>query len=100
MLCCILCLNLTRYRPATTLSVTGSKLLDFLLVFILYLSFSQKPHHRETKKISKKNFLEFQESESRSSKSRSTSFPLLKETKEKAERESLGGLPNTETSSQ
>ena len=75
------------YRPDDPSQLLA--LVDFLLVFILYLSFSQKPHHWETKKFWRKKILEFQESKSisRSSKSRSRSFLLFKETKESRKRE-------------
>ena len=76
------------YRPDDPSQLLA--LVDFLLVFILYLSFSQKPHHLRDNKFWRKNFWNFEESKlqfRRSSKSRSRSFLLFKETKESRKRE-------------
>ena len=45
------------YRPDDPSQLLA--LVDFLLVFILYLSFSQKPHHLRDKKFWRKNFWNF-----------------------------------------
>ena len=89
------------YRPDDPSQLLA--LVDFLLVFILYLSFSQKPHHLRDKKILKKKIFGISKNQNynfEEVQNRDRDHFFCSKRQKKAERESLGGLPNTETSSQ